>query len=215
MAGGLHQIHTFRQTSPLFVYLNRIPGVISAQGYVDDTTIIGNAQNPDWVIAAADCYSDLASAGFIMDQHTCFRGCITTVTTHNKFPPRCCSREFSHAHWPSLAGAFPQSTASNVLQRLCKLGYNIAIMRVGTYPNEDNSPDAFEQGSSIICVLSYDQAQDILLGIDLHRIGAFANGKCSCKSKSHVLSNFKLRPHGIAVVEKSGCPLLAKHLPLG
>ena len=95
-------------------------------------------------------------------------------------------------------GHFRQSTASNVLQRLCKLGYNIAIMRVGAYPNEDNSPDAFEQGSSIICVLSYDQAQDILLGIDLHRIGAFANGKCSCKSKSHVLSNFKLRPHGIA-----------------
>lgn len=44
-------------------------------------------------------------------------------------------------------------------------------MRVGTYPNEDNSCDAFEQGSSIICVLSYDQAQDILLGINLHWIG--------------------------------------------
>jgi len=49
---------------PLFVYLNRIPGVISVQGYVDDTTIIGNAQHPDWFTAAADCYSDLASAGF-------------------------------------------------------------------------------------------------------------------------------------------------------
>lgn len=38
---------------PLFVYLNRIPGVISVQGYVDDTTIIGNAQNPDWMIQTA------------------------------------------------------------------------------------------------------------------------------------------------------------------
>ncbi len=29
---------------PVFHYLNRIPGVISVQGYVDDTTIVGSAE---------------------------------------------------------------------------------------------------------------------------------------------------------------------------
>ena len=57
---------------PLFVYLNHIPGVITVQGYVDDTTIIGNAQDPDWLTTAANCYLDLATAGFVMDQHSCF-----------------------------------------------------------------------------------------------------------------------------------------------
>jgi len=35
-------------------------------------------------------------------------------------------------------------------------------------------------------------------------LGAFAKGKCNCKSKTHVLTNFKMRPHGIACLEKSG-----------
>lgn len=61
--------------------------------------------------------------------------------------------------------------------------------------------------------LSRDPLSFVSLAMTRHRtfcleliyIGlAFANGKCSCKSKSHVLSNFKLRPHGIAVVKKSG-----------
>ena len=44
------------------------------QGYVDDTTIIGNVQDPDWLVTVADCYQDLATAGFVRDQHSCFGG---------------------------------------------------------------------------------------------------------------------------------------------
>ena len=47
---------------PLFVYLNRIPGAITVKGYVDDTTMIGHAQDPDWLATVADCYQDLATA---------------------------------------------------------------------------------------------------------------------------------------------------------
>ena len=48
---------------PLFTYLNRIPGVISVQGYVDDTTIAGDAQNLEWLTQVAECYSNLRTAG--------------------------------------------------------------------------------------------------------------------------------------------------------
>ena len=34
---------------PLFTYLNRIPGVLSVQGYIDDTTIAGTAQSLEWL----------------------------------------------------------------------------------------------------------------------------------------------------------------------
>ena len=186
---------------PLFVYLNRIPGVITVQGYVDDTTIIGNAQDPDWLLTVAECYEDLASAGFVMDQHSCFRGCITTL---NKFPPRCCSAAFLNAHWPSLSDSRQYATIWEALQNIGRPGYNVAICRKGIFPNEDNSPDAYEQGSSIISVLSYEQAQDFIAGKSLHLIGAFAKGKCNCKSKTHVITNYKMRPHGVTCLERSG-----------
>ena len=45
-----------------------------------------------------------------------------------------------------------------------------------------------KQGSSIVCVLNYDQVQNILLGNSFYQLGAFAEGQCSCKSKSHMLT---------------------------
>ena len=48
---------------PLFTYLNRIPGVISVQGYIDDTTIAGNSQSLSWLEEVAYTYECLKSAG--------------------------------------------------------------------------------------------------------------------------------------------------------
>ena len=61
---------------PLFHYLNRIPGVISVQAYVDDTTIAGIASDPSWLHDVAEVYSRVASAGFHIDSHSCFRACL-------------------------------------------------------------------------------------------------------------------------------------------
>ena len=55
---------------PLFTYLNRIPGVLSVQGYMDDTTIIGDAQDLEWLLRTVLLsYSSLRTAGFIVDSH--------------------------------------------------------------------------------------------------------------------------------------------------
>ena len=59
---------------PLFTYLNRIPGVLSVQGYIDDTTIAGDAQCLEWLANVSECYSSLR-AGFVVDPHSCFRAC--------------------------------------------------------------------------------------------------------------------------------------------
>ena len=41
---------------PLFTYLNRIAGVLSVQGYIDDTTIAGTAQSLEWLDDVAQTY---------------------------------------------------------------------------------------------------------------------------------------------------------------
>ena len=99
---------------------------------------------------------------------------------------------------------FGAAIISGVLRDLCRPSYKNAVLRESLFPNEENSPDAYEQGSSIICVVSYQQAQHFLSGKSSHILGAFAKGKCNCKSKTHVLTNFRMRPHGIACLEKSG-----------
>ena len=58
---------------PLFHYLNRIPSVLAVEAYVDDTTIIGDAQSLDWIRKVSDTYQKVSTAGFIVDSHTCYR----------------------------------------------------------------------------------------------------------------------------------------------
>ena len=52
---------------PLFRYLNRIPEVLAVEAYVDDTTIIGNAQSLEWIQKVSDTYRKVKTAGFIVD----------------------------------------------------------------------------------------------------------------------------------------------------
>ena len=58
---------------PLFHYLNRIPHVLSVQAYVGDTTLVGDAQNTQWIQKVAQCYDDVRTAGFVVDSHSCYR----------------------------------------------------------------------------------------------------------------------------------------------
>ena len=61
-------------------YLNRIPRVISVQGYIDDNTIAGPGHDLIWVNEVQSCYRCCRSAGFQIDQHSCWQavssGCL-------------------------------------------------------------------------------------------------------------------------------------------
>ena len=97
-------------------YLNRIPGVISVQAYVDDTTIAGIASDPKWLHDVADVYRRVASAGFHIDSHSCFRACLND---NMKFPPRLVTTEELLDYWPSVAnsctcGALQEAISGNL-----------------------------------------------------------------------------------------------------
>ena len=58
---------------PIFVYLNRIPQCVLVAGYVDDTTIVGEAHSDfNWISQILQACSSWASAGFRIDMHGCW-----------------------------------------------------------------------------------------------------------------------------------------------
>ena len=64
---------------PLFHYLNQIPRVLAVEAYVDDTTILGDAQTLDWIGKVSDTYHKVSTAGFIVDSHTEYRSLQNSV----------------------------------------------------------------------------------------------------------------------------------------
>ena len=58
---------------PIYHYMNRIPRVISVQGYIDDNTIAGPGHDITWVSRVHKCYQCCWSAGFQIDQHACWQ----------------------------------------------------------------------------------------------------------------------------------------------
>ena len=125
---------------PLFTYLNRIPGVLSVQGYIDDTTIAGDAQCLDWLTEVSECYSSLRTAGFVVDPHSCFRAC---VTTRNRMRPGSCLSDVVDSMWPGLLSSGGYSTALAAMDANSRPGYNTVVVRVGpvcTQPDDLVTP---------------------------------------------------------------------------
>ena len=75
---------------PIFHYLNRIPSVLAVEAYVDDSTIIGDAQSLEWIQQVSDTYRKVKTAGFIVDSHTCYRA------------PRKLTDEQLLVQWPNI-----------------------------------------------------------------------------------------------------------------
>ena len=67
--------------------------------------------------------------------------------------------------------------------------------------------------SCMVCVLTYQQVQDINAGREMHQLGAFAKVKCKCKSKSNIIVNAPLGARSLHKVETSSfgvqaiCPI--------
>ena len=59
---------------PVLSYLHRIPGVIRVQGYVDDTTLVGDTRESlQWLQEVGQLCTHLLSAGIKVDPHSCWR----------------------------------------------------------------------------------------------------------------------------------------------
>ena len=198
---GVDMARSFSVYLFCFTYLNRIPGVLSVQGYIDDTSIIGNAQDLDWLLRVAECYSSLRTAGFIVDSHRCFRAC--TVINNRSLPVKCLS-DVVESTWPGLLMSPSFATAWDALNAHARPGYNTVVVRVGESEEMPLVPGHPCRLTCIVAVFSYQQIMEIRAGVHMHELGAFATIKCKCKSKSNLLTNSVLRPLAVKKIEVSG-----------
>ena len=59
---------------PILTYLNRIPGMLTVQGYVDDTTMAGDTTaGMQWLTDTWNICARLRSAGIQIDEHQCWK----------------------------------------------------------------------------------------------------------------------------------------------
>ena len=176
---------------PLFHYLNRIPGVISVQAYVDDTTIAGIASDPKWVHDVADAYRRVATAGFQVDSRNCFRAVVNDTM---RFAPRLVTTEELLDYWPMVVSARQFSTLQEAISGNLQPGRCTRVVRLSTADLTHSSDDVAQRNHHVCVNLSYSQTLDILSGACMHETTALLAGPCACKSKSCVVTNYDLSP---------------------
>ena len=189
---------------PLFHYLNRIPNVLAVEAYVDDTTIIGDAQSLEWIREVSSTYQKVSTAGFIVDSHSCYRAFQNSVM---RFAPKKLTDEELVTQWPRVATSKAYSTVHDAMKENCSPGYNTLIVRMARPRLRDltNTSRRVETVADHLVVnYNFAQVKDILQGRDMHSVGAFPASTCSCKSKSQVVTNFALRPAALKNLEQSG-----------
>ena len=199
---------------PLFHYLNQIPRVLAVEAYVDDTTILGDAQSLDWIRKVSDTYRKVSTAGFVVDSHTCYRALQNSVM---KFAPVKLTDEELLSKWREAVASRSYSTAYEAMRENSNPGYSALVVRLArtrlrTHPRSDNSADTVADHLAVN--YNYTQVTDIQ-GRNMHSVGVFATSTCSCKSKSHVVTNFALRPSALKDLELSGYGIhaLVPHAP--
>ena len=106
---------------PIFHYLNRIPSVLAVEAYVDDTTIIGDAQSLEWIQKVSDTYRKVKTAGFIADSHTCYRALPNSVM---RFAPQKLTDEELLVQWPNILESDSYRTVQDAMKFNCCPGYN-------------------------------------------------------------------------------------------
>ena len=52
--------------------------------------------------------------------------------------------------------------------------------------------------------LNFEQGHEVGHGRQIHTIGSFSTIQCSCKSKSHIVTNFPMRPCAVSSIELAG-----------
>ena len=188
---------------PLFHYLNRIPKVLSVQAYVDDTTLVGEAQDLRWIQNVAQCYDDVRTAGFVVDSHSCYRS-ISNCTM--RFGPTLMTSARLIQEWPGIISSPAYATATAAIQAVSRPGYNTLIVRVTRWPLTPLLVEPEDPSKQHLAInLNFEQSREVGHGCQMHTIGSFSHIRCSCKSKSHIVTNFPMRPYATCGDGHSPC----------
>ena len=177
---------------PVFHYLNRVPGVISVQGYVDDTTIVGLTEDPSWLRKVSTCYGRLNSAGFVVDGHSCYRSCLNSCM---KYAARVVPGDELLQYWPQVDRARGYPTVTAALEHTAVRGYSVLVLRLFGSGGKDGG---------VLVNLSFQQVLEVCQGRDYAPVLPLLAQSCACKSKCSVVTNCVLRTRAISALETAG-----------
>ena len=153
---------------PVLTLLNRTPGVISVQGYIDDTTLAGRGDSVSWTGRCWNLLMKLRTAGIQVDSHQCWRA--AEVTMH----PTCKVRTLPASFKEELFARQGSCTAAIDLSMVQLRYFNLLLARDVSF-----------------IVLSIPQVREILLGhSDI--VYSLYSLPCCCSTKTMTLTNKKL-----------------------
>ena len=166
---------------PIYHYLNRVPRVLSVQGYIDDNTIAGPSTDIEWVSGVQLCYKTCRSAGFQIDPHTCWQAISADCLPFPLEPlagrpeQQIILRQTAH---PTARSAILSAVLSQKTLILTRAG-----QCVGLSPRE---------------------AGHILEGSDYSHISMLLALECKCRCKTALVINSPLSSWSLRRLDKSG-----------
>lgn len=171
----------FLAMDPIYHYLNRIPRVVSVQGYIDDNTIGGPGHDLSWVHGVHQCYRCCRTAGFQIDAHSCWQAVSSdcppfeqqALTTRSEHRIISNQPKFPTARDAILSALLPRKTL--ILARAHKC--------IGLTPRV---------------------ASRILDGSDYAPISSLLASECECRCKTALVVNCPLQSWLLRQLDRSG-----------
>ena len=85
----------------------------------------------------------------------------------------------------------PYSSASGIQYACCA---DDPLATLTPLPVEPEEPSKMHLAIN----LNFEQGHEVGHGRQIHTIGSFSTIQCSCKSKSHIVTNFPMRPRALS-----------------
>ena len=107
--------------------------------------------------------------------------------------------------WPAVVNSPAYATVTAAIQATLRRGYNTLVVRLTRWPLVPLPLEPEDPSKMHLAInFNFEQGHEVVHGRNAHTIGSFSTIKCSCKSKSHIVTNFPMRPCAISNVELAG-----------
>ena len=121
------------------------------------------------------------------------------------FPPKSGTSARLIQEWPGIISSPAYATATAAIQAVSRPGYNTLVVRITRWPLTPLPVEPEDPSKQHLAInLNFEQSREVGHGRQMHTIGSFSNIHCSCKSKSHIVTNFPMRPYALSGIEKAG-----------
>ena len=172
---------------PVLTYLNRIPGMLAVQGYVDDTTMVGDTTaGMQWLSDGWQVCTRLRSAGIQIDEHHCWQA--SGINMHGA----CSGHIDQHPPLQWTQRLQGHATLRQALVRRAGYSTTTIVCRAGFF----------------VC-LTQAEIDAVLAGGHVTKIDPLFLAQCRCSNKCSVLVN---HPASQSILNALECSNWGAHL---